>query len=50
MGSGPKFDIQWLPPFVGLGFSVGRFPHDISIHLNLLLVSIYLGIGKGYDE
>lgn len=49
MGSGSKFRIGFVP-VVGLGFSINRFPHTISINITLICFQLYLGIGKGYDE
>jgi hypothetical protein len=51
MGSGDKFKIGWMHGFgFGLGVHVDRFPHQLSINIILLKVSIYIGFGKGYDE
>lgn len=49
MGSGPKFSVDFHKHF-SLGISVSRWPHDWSILLSLVFVTIYFGIGKGYDE
>lgn len=49
MGSGPKFSVDFHKYF-SLGLSVARWPHDWSITLSLVCVTIYIGIGKGYDE
>lgn len=50
MGSGSKFDIQLITDAIGLGFSIGRFPHQISIDIRIIVIHIYIGFGKGYDE
>lgn len=52
MGSGKKFRISWLHPQVtALGISVVRFgEHEWSIAIELIKFSIYIGIGKGYEE
>lgn len=53
MGSGSRFRIQWVRDCfggVGLGIYVSRFPHELSIDISLVLVHIYIGFGKGYDE
>lgn len=49
MGSGDKFSIHWMQG-IGFGFHIDRFPHQVSININLIKVSIYIGFGKGYDE
>lgn len=49
MGSGPRFKITALEGF-GIGLYVNRFPHALSINVNLLVINIYIGFGKGYDE
>ena len=49
MGSGPRFSITMLEGF-GLGIYVGRFPHAVSININLIKINVYIGFGKGYDE
>jgi hypothetical protein len=49
MGSGPRFQISRIDGF-GLGIYVGRFPHSISININLIMINVYIGFGKGYDE
>lgn len=49
MGSGTRFQISFLPGLC-IGITVQRFPHDWSINVLLPFVSIYIGIGKGYDE
>lgn len=49
MGSGPRFSITALEGF-GLGIYASRFPHLISININLIKINIYIGFGKGYDE
>lgn len=49
MGSGPRFSISSLDGF-GLGIYVSRFPHTVSISINVIVINIYIGFGKGYDE
>jgi hypothetical protein len=49
MGSGDKFSIGWNRGF-GIGFHVDKFPHQLSINIQLIKISIYIGFGKGYDE
>lgn len=50
MGSGSKFQIKFTRGSVGLGFFISRFPHQLSIDITLICISIYIGFGKGYDE
>jgi len=50
MGSGSKFQISFTRGSVGLGFFISRFPHQLSIDITLVCISIYIGFGKGYDE
>lgn len=50
MGSGPKFSIELMRQSTGLGIYISRFPHQLSISITLIFVSIYFGFGKGYDE
>lgn len=49
MGSGSKFQINMIKG-LGLAVYVNTFPHALSINVTLLCFSIYIGIGKGYDE
>jgi hypothetical protein len=49
MGSGDKFSVSVTDGF-GLGIYIDRFPHSLSIQINLIKISIYIGFGKGYDE
>lgn len=49
MGSGPRFSISKMPG-VGVGFYINRFPHELSINISLIIINIYIGFGKGYDE
>lgn len=52
MGSGKRFRIDWLPPQV-FSFGIGvvhKGEHELSIHIDLIKVGIYIGFGKGYDE
>ena len=52
MGSGEKFRLKWISEsYVSLGLFIGRrCEHEWSIHIDLIKVSIYIGIGKGYEE
>ena len=50
MGSGSKFKIAFMPEAFVLGISISRFPHNVSIYINLGWHSIYFGFGKGYDQ
>jgi hypothetical protein len=52
MGSGKRFRIGLMPyNIVSIGVSVGRkCEHEWSIHIELLVVRIYIGFGKGYEE
>ena len=52
MGSGNKFRIRWnSESYVALGIFIGyKSEHAISINIDLIKISIYIGIGKGYDE
>lgn len=49
MGSGDKFSVSMIQGF-GLGVYITRFPHQLSININLFVINIYIGLGKGYDE
>lgn len=49
MGSGSKFSVSMIDG-IGIGFYVSKFPHQLSININLIKWNIYLGFGKGYDE
>lgn len=49
MGSGDKFQFNVTDSF-GIGFRVSRFPHKVSIDLQFLVFTVYIGFGKGYDE
>lgn len=49
MGSGSKFDIGLTKGF-GLAVYYDRFPHEHSFNILIGCVTIYIGIGKGYDE
>ena len=50
MGSGPRFEISFNKDIFGLGITISRFPHALSISLVFTWMSIYMGFGKGYDE
>jgi len=51
MGSGDKFRIRWTHRIWSLGISaMTQGEHDVSIHINLIKIEIYIGFGKGYDE
>lgn len=49
MGSGPRFEIKPMHGF-GVGIYFDKFPHALSININLIKITIYIGFGKGYDE
>jgi hypothetical protein len=49
MGSGDKFSIGITEGW-GLGIFFNTFPHQLSIHISLIKIDIYIGLGKGYDE
>jgi len=52
MGSGKKFRITWQKfPVYSIGATLAfRSEHEVSIHLEFIKLSIYIGIGKGYEE
>ena len=52
MGSGDKFRFGLMPRgMIAFGFSIGRMKeHEWSIHIDLILWQMYIGIGKGYEE
>lgn len=50
MGSGPRFSFGFTPERFSIGICAMRFPHALSIYIDLGWHSIYLGFGKGYDE
>jgi hypothetical protein len=52
MGSGKKFRIQWESyPVYSIGASLAfRSEHEVSIQFNFIKLSIYIGLGKGYEE
>ena len=51
MGSGDKFRIELIDSGIAYGFSITpNSEHKLSIRINIILISIYIGIGKGYDE
>lgn len=49
MGSGSKFSIGFTRGF-GLALYYEPFPHEHSFSILLGCVTIYIGLGKGYDE
>jgi hypothetical protein len=49
MGSGSKFQFGVEKAF-GLSVNFDRFPHEYSFNLLIACFTIYIGIGKGYDE
>jgi hypothetical protein len=49
MGSGDKFTVS-ISEGVGFGIFFNTFPHQLSIHITLIKINIYMGFGKGYDE
>lgn len=52
MGSGDNFRFGPMPKgMIGYGISIGRMmEHEWSIHIDLILWRMYIGIGKGYEE
>jgi len=52
MGSGKKFRVSWETfPVWAVGVSLAfRSEHEISIHIELVKVRIYIGFGRGYEE
>lgn len=52
MGSGDKLRLSWMSSnVIALGFGIIRNgEHELSIHIDLIKVQIYIGFGKGYDE
>ena len=56
MGSGPRLRLQAHRSLSGwYSFSLGvsiipNGEHKLSVHLSLGFHTIYIGIGKGYDE
>ena len=52
MGSGKKFRITLAHPgHWGLGAFLGiRSEHEVSVHIELIKINIYIGFGKGYEE
>lgn len=51
MGSGKKLRCSWDYDFYALGIVIiPKSEHTVSIHINLVVFSIYIGLGKGYDE
>jgi hypothetical protein len=49
MGSGNRFSAHVIKGF-GLGLRFDRFPHEYSFDILFGCFTIYIGIGKGYDE
>lgn len=52
MGSGKKFRISHhFSRYWSLGVAMSlRSEHEVSIHISLVFLTIYVGIGKGYEE
>lgn len=52
MGSGDKFRFSWnMWRHWDLGVAVVFYgEHEVSIYINLVRCSIYIGLGKGYEE
>ena len=50
MGSGSRFKISFIEDGFGFGIYASKFPHVVSININLIKINIYIGFGKGYDE
>lgn len=52
MGSGKKFRVSWMHKrhwALGVTFCT-RSEHEVSIHIELIKVRVYIGFGKGYEE
>ena len=49
MGSGSRFFVS-ATKGVYVGIYISRFPHSLSICISLILINIYIGFGKGYDD
>ena len=52
MGSGKKFRVRWESfPIYSIGATLAfRSEHEVSIRFNFIKLSVYIGIGKGYEE
>ena len=50
MGSGPRFDFKQNLAYFAVGFTLSRFPHSLSLTIDLGFWHVYFGFGKGYDE
>jgi hypothetical protein len=50
MGSGPRVNFRYIKEVFGLGFSVNRFPFNITVHFHVFFWCLDLGFGKAYDE
>lgn len=52
MGSGEKFRVRWESfPIYSIGATLAfRGEHEVSIRFNFIKLSVYIGIGKGYEE
>jgi hypothetical protein len=52
MGSGEKFRVRWESfPIYSIGATLAfRSEHEVSICFNFIKLSVYIGIGKGYEE
>ena len=52
MGSEKRLRIGWMNyPVIAIGLSAAlRSEHEVSIHIDLIKVRIYIGFGKGYEE
>jgi hypothetical protein len=52
MGSGEKFRVRWESfPIYSIGATLAfRSEHEVSIRFNFIKLSVYIGIGKGYEE
>lgn len=50
MGSGSRFEIKQSFEYFAIGVTASRFPHSLSVSVNLGFWHVYIGFGKGYDE
>ena len=49
MGSGSKFKVYTNYEGIGVGFYISKFPFACTINITVLLWTVMIGIGKGYD-
>jgi len=50
MGSGSRFDFKQDLTYFMVGLTLSRFPHSLSVTVDLGFWHLYVGFGKGYDE